>query len=115
MATVNLPSKVRIFQSEDTREYSNRITPQGEIISFYQGYYKTSNAQIADWLVGESEITEITGKIKESEVPVAPSRRPVRGPQFVSPTLITPQEILQRAVASSANTPQAAESNSVAS
>lgn len=113
MATVNLPTKSRTFFLGPAQEYINLVSPDGSVVIFYQGYHTTSNAAIARWLSGEG-IEEVTGDPKH-KAPELPSRIQPRGQSYASPTMITPQEVLQAAVTSSAQTPQAALSTSIPS
>lgn len=113
MATVNLPTKSRTFFLGPAQEYINLVSPDGSVVIFYQGYHTTSNAAIARWLTSEG-IEEVTGDPKHNATEL-PSRIQPRGQSYASPTMITPQEVLQAAVTSSAQTPQAAPSTSIPS
>lgn len=113
MATVKFPNKVRTFFLGPAQDYTNLIAPDGTVVPFYQGYYATATDKIADWLVDEG-VEEVTGDPK-SKAPELPSRTQPRGQSYASPTMITPQEVLQAAITSSAQTPQAAASVSTPS
>lgn len=94
------------------------MTPKGEPVYFYQGYHVTDNPDIIEFLKGEKNITNVTGKVKLDDVPVPPVR--VQGNSWhsnaaqQSPTTITPAELLQRAAIKSSATvaPVSAPSNS---
>lgn len=113
MATVNLPTKSRTFFLGPAQEYINLMSPDGTVVTFYQSYHITTDVKIAEWLASEG-IEEVTGNPKH-KAPELPSRIQPRGQSYASPTMITPQEVLQAAITSSAQTPQAAPSTSIPS
>ena len=88
------------------------MTPEGIPVHFYAGYHVTSDPDIVKFCSALKGISDVTGKIKLTDVPEAPRRTRERSwAAAASPTAITPAEILSKAVASSATIVQAAKSN----
>lgn len=107
------PPKSRIFTG-DFPTFANFITPTGVTVGFYQGYLETTDPLICEYVLTLPTVSEVTDT-KDLKVPKVPERS--RGRNWASasspdPMNITPVELLQRAVASSASLPQAAESTS---
>lgn len=109
-------SSVRIFYGEFPISVS-LMTPSGIPVHFYAGYHATEDEEVIEFLKAEKSVKEVTGKVKLSELPVAPSRN--RGRNWASaskfgsdPTVFSPADLLARAVASSNTLSTAAQSNS---
>lgn len=109
-------TNVRIFHGEFPISVS-LMTPSGLPVHFYAGYHATEDAEVIEFLKAEKSVKEVTGKVKLSELPVAPSRN--RGRNWASaskfgsdPTVFSPADLLARAVASSNTLSTAAQSNS---
>lgn len=109
-------SNVRIFHGEFPISVS-LMTPSGLPVHFYAGYHATEDEEVIEFLKAEKSVKEVTGKIKLSDLPVAPSRN--RGRNWASaskfgsdPTVFSPADLLVRAVASSNTLSTAAQSNS---
>lgn len=106
---------LRIFFGELPGSIS-MMTPAGTPIYFYAGFHVTKDPEVIDFLTREKNIKEITGKIKLSDVPTPPvrtrSRNWAAASKFGSdPTVFSPIDLLQRAVAGSNTMTTAAESN----
>lgn len=106
----------RIFYGEFPISVS-LMTPSGLPVHFYAGYHATEDEEVIEFLKAEKSVKEVTGKIKLSDLPVAPSRN--RGRNWASaskfgsdPTVFSPADLLVRAVASSNTLSTAAQSNS---
>lgn len=109
-------SNVRIFHGEFPISVS-LMTPSGLPVHFYAGYHATEDEEVIEFLKAEKSVKEVTGKVKLSDLPVAPSRN--RGRNWASaskfgsdPTVFSPADLLARAVASSNTLSTAAQSNS---
>lgn len=107
--------ELRIFFGELPGSIS-MMTPQGTPIYFYAGFHVTKDPEVIDFLSREKNIKEITGKIKLSDVPTPPVRTRSRNWAAASkfggdPTVFSPIDLLQRAVAGSNTMTTAAESN----
>lgn len=107
---------IRTFRYAGGPEYVNFMSPRGDVISFYRGYASVTDPQAADYLLENDNVTEVTGE-KDLVIPVPPERSRSRNWASASgsdtpDTSVSHLELLQRAVASSAHTPQAAESTS---
>lgn len=109
-------SNVRIFHGEFPISVS-LMTPSGLPVHFYAGYHATEDEEVIEFLKAEKSVKEVTGKVKLSDLPVAPSRN--RGRNWASaskfgsdPTVFSPADLLVRAVASSNTLSTAAQSNS---
>lgn len=109
-------SNVRIFHGEFPISVS-LMTPSGIPVHFYAGYHATEDEEVIEFLKAEKSVKEVTGKVKLSDLPVAPSRN--RGRNWASaskfgsdPTVFSPADLLARAVASSNTLSTAAQSNS---
>ena len=63
----------RIFHGEFPISVS-LMTPSGIPVHFYAGYHATEDEEVIEFLKAEKSVKEVTGKIKLSELPVAPSR-----------------------------------------
>lgn len=105
----------RVFFGE-FNEFANFISPKGKTVSFYRGFCETTDPETIEYCETIPGVTDITGKVKE--VPKAPVRQRNRNwassnTPGAEPHMVNALELLQRAVASSANTPQAAQSTSV--
>lgn len=92
--------------------YSSFLTSSGKPYTFYEGYLVTEDQEIITAALALPGVA----RTDETKFPRMPERN--RGRKSVSfsenrdPTTITPQEIMQLAVASTRTVPQAAESNS---
>lgn len=109
-------TNARIFHGEFPISVS-LMTPSGIPVHFYAGYHATEDEEVIEFLKAEKSVKEVTGKVKLSELPVAPSRN--RGRNWASaskfgsdPTVFSPADLLARAVASSNTLSTAAQSNS---
>lgn len=108
------PTGPSVFFGEFS-EYANFITPSGKIVSFYRGFHETSDPDVIAYCSTIPGVTDVTGKVKD--IPKTPVRQRTHNwassnsPQ-VDPSVVNAFELLQRAVASTANTPQAAQSTS---
>lgn len=101
----------KVYTLSNLPEFVSYLTPTGTIVPFYKGYTRTSSAEVINFLeeLGAEEVKN------PKDIPEPPSRS--RGRSWASAakgpeTVVTPTEILQKAIASSKATPQAAESNS---
>lgn len=95
-------------------QWANFVTPAGTQVTFYRGYCTTNNLDAIQYLAnldGVVEVTDIEG-LKVPQPPVRQRSRNLVGRDLEEATTFSPMELLQRAVASSANTPQASASNS---
>lgn len=106
--------EVRVFYGE-FQTHQNYLTAKGNPVSFYRGYFATSKQELIDFCLGLDGVQEVTGKVKASEIPVAPKRDRNRnwasaGPS--DPTMISPAELLQRVVQNSSNMTTSARSDS---
>ena len=116
---INLPTrsaapKVRIFQGEFST-FANFISPAGKVVGFYKGVTTSNDPEVCDYVLTLDTVKEVTD-VKGFVVPTPPTRTRSRnwasaGPAS-DPVSISHLELLQRAVASSDATPQAAESTS---
>lgn len=93
------------------------LTKTGQPVFFYQGYHKTTDPEVVEICQAIPGVTEITGQISPEEVPVPPVRSRARNwAAGTDPTVVSPAELLglaaARRVQSTADTPQAATSNS---
>ena len=107
----------RVFFMANSPEYTNFLSPTGVPVSFYQGYFQTTVPALAEFASSLEGVEELEGDDIPETVPTIPTRSRSRtwaaAAHFGDPTKVSPVELLQRAVASSESTPQAAESNSV--
>lgn len=113
MATAIAINKKRLFKG-DFGTFESFLTPQGKQVSFYRGCLLTEDKEIAEFAASLPSVEEVPYK-EGMEVPTPPQRQ--RNTNWASaagsdPTQVSVAELLQRAVASSASTPQAAESTS---
>lgn len=101
----------KVFYKDNMQEFISYITEAGTIVPFYKGYTRTNSEEVIAFLagIGAKEVKD------PKDIPEPPTRSrnrswaaAAKGPE----TVITPTEILQKAIASSKATPQAAESNS---
>lgn len=104
----------RVFYGE-FQTHQNYLTAKGTTVSFYRGYFATAKQELIDFCLELEGVQEVTGKIKASEIPVAPKRDRNRnwasaGPS--DPTMISPAELLQRVVQNSSNMTTSARSDS---
>lgn len=104
----------RVFRGEFP-EYSNHVTPTGGVVGFYKGYFVTQDASLADWVAKNvAGAKEVTGQ-EGLQIPVVPNRKRARNwaaADQVSATTMSPAELMQRSIGTTANLPQAGESNS---
>ncbi len=105
---------MRVFKIPAVSVFTNYLTPSGAPVSFYKGYCTSDDPATCEFILTLKDAEEVKG-MKLDDVPKPPVRSRGRtwataGP---SPTVITPTEVLQRAVANSKATPQAAQSTSV--
>lgn len=107
-------SKLRVFQG-DFPEYANFLTPAGELVVFYKGYTSTEDDAVANFVRTLPKVKEVI-VTKDLKVPAPPERKRNQSWQSVNfkenPTTVSHIDLLQRAVANSKATPQAAESSS---
>lgn len=109
-------SKLRVFQG-DFPTFESFLTPKGDPVVFYQNITSTTDPEVAEFILTIKGVEEIEVD-KDFELPVPPKRSRERNWQAAnlageSATSISHAELLQRAVTSSASTPQAAESISL--
>lgn len=111
--------KLWVFKGE-FGTYANFITPKGEAVAFYKGYTSTQDAEVAKFIstIKGVEEVKVTPDLK---LPTPPERKRSRNwaassnpKEFQAQTRISHMELLQRAVANSSHTPQAADSTSTA-
>ena len=115
---VNLPAKksaLRTFKG-DFADIVSFLTEKGEPVTFYKGYIQSTEPTICDFVLTIPTVEEVTDT-PDLVVPQLPERRRSRNraqPSSVydSNTSISHVELLQRAVTSTAQTPQAADSTS---
>lgn len=115
---VNLPTpkvSVRTFKG-DLAEFVSFLSEKGEQVTFYRGYAQSDNPALCEFILTIPTVKEVTNE-KDLVVPVFPERRRSRNRAapsdvYESNTSISHLELLQRAVASTSQTPQAAESTS---
>lgn len=119
---VNLPAQkqekssgVRTFKG-DLAEFVSFLSEKGEQVTFYRGYVQSDNPALCEFILTIPTVKEVTNE-KDLVVPVFPERRRSRNRAtpsdvYESNTSISHLELLQRAVASTSQTPQAAESTS---
>lgn len=115
---VNLPTpkvSVRTFKG-DFAEFVSFLSEKGEQVTFYRGYVQSNDPALCEFILTIPTVKEVTNE-KNLVVPVFPERRRSRNRAtpsdvYESNTSISHLELLQRAVASTAQTPQAAESTS---
>ena len=107
---------LRIFFGELPGSIS-MMTPAGTPIYFYAGFHVTKDTEVIDFLSREKNIQEVTSKVKLSEVPAAPVRTRSRNWAAAAskfggdPSVFSPIDLLQRAVAGSNTMTTAADSN----
>lgn len=106
---------LRVFYGELPQSVS-MMTPQGTPVYFYAGFHVTKDPEVIDFLSREKNIKDVTGKIKLSDIPKAPVRTRSRNWHAASkfggdPSVFSPAELLQRAVAGSNTLTTAAHSN----
>lgn len=107
---------LRIFFGELPGSIS-MMTPAGTPIYFYAGFHVTKDPEVIDFLSREKNIQEVTSKVKLSEVPAAPVRTRSRNWAAAAskfggdPSVFSPIDLLQRAVAGSNTMTTAADSN----
>ena len=107
---------LRIFFGELPGSIS-MMTPAGTPIYFYAGFHVTKDPEVIDFLSREKNIQEVTNKVKLSEVPAAPVRTRSRNWAAAAskfggdPSVFSPIDLLQRAVAGSNTMTTAADSN----
>lgn len=116
-----MPAQVYTFQGP-YYGFTSMMTPKGTAFAFYNGFIQTTSKEVADYLKTdefvEAGVKELSADdLKKITVPVASKR----GRDFSAPSAqteidisstISPAALLQRAVASTAHTPQSAASNS---
>lgn len=104
---------LKIYYLPNAQPFVNMITTSGTVITFYKGYLKTTDTGVQSYLATLQNVEDVTAKKPTPVVEEPPQRTRTRGTtkSNISP-LMTPAELLQRAVTSSAQTPQAAASNS---
>lgn len=103
----------KIYQLENAQQFVNMLTPAGEPFVFYKGLLKTSDPELQAHLATIKNVKDVTAAKPPVVVEEVPQRNRTRGLQKMGMTpLMTPAELLQRAITSSAQTPQAAASNS---
>lgn len=115
---VNLPTpkvSVRTFKG-DFAEFVSFLSEKGEQVTFYRGYVQSNDPALCEFILTIPTVKEVTNE-KNLVVPVFPERRRSRNRAtpsdvYESNTSISHLELLQRAVASTSQTPQAAESTS---
>lgn len=107
---------LRIFFGELPGSIS-MMTTAGTPIYFYAGFHVTKDPEVIDFLSREKNIQEVTSKVKLSEVPSAPVRTRSRNWAAAAskfggdPSVFSPIDLLQRAVAGSNTMTTAADSN----
>lgn len=103
---------LRAFKHPSELEYSSYLTPQGEPIVFYRGYTTSADPEVCEFILSIKGVKEIKDT-KDLEIPKPPARTRSRNwAAQEEPTKVSHLDLLRRAVASSAATPQAAQSNS---
>lgn len=84
--------------------YENHMTPQGVVVVFYQGYAQSDEPEVCEYLSKLKGVKEVTGE-KNLNVPTPPDRATQSnisvGSLSTSELIVTPGELLQRAVAAS--------------
>lgn len=98
----------------DFSGYVSFLTPLGKPYFFFEGYLATSDQEVVDAALKIPGVA----RTNETRFPRPPDRSRGRKQQaswsaFENPTVISPQELMQRAVAGSNTVPQSAESTSV--
>ena len=92
------------------------MTEKGIPVPFYQGFHVTSDPDVIAFCEAQKDIKDVTGKIDIDKVPEAPTRSRNRNwasaSKFGDPTVFSPADLLQRAVASSNTLTTAARSDS---
>lgn len=111
-------SAFRVFHGEFT-DFQQYLTNSGKVVSFYRGYCMTDDPEIIDYctqLARLKQVQEVTGKVLESDVPVAPKRERNRNwasAQGSKPHVFSPADLLQRVVvANTSNSVPAMQSTS---
>ena len=107
---------MRVFKLEPAPQFANYLTPKGGVVTFYKGYTTSDDKEVIEFILAIKGVEEIKDT-KDLKIPVPPSRE--GGHVHSSHTAeegeqdkISHMDLLKRAVASSAATPQAAASNS---
>jgi hypothetical protein len=106
----------RVFYLPDCPIHIGYLTPKGVQIGFYKGYTRASDPEVVEYILSLPGAKEVTDE-KDLEVPEPPKRTRSRNwasgaASLESATTISPHELLNRAVASSATVTQADESTS---
>lgn len=102
--------KFSIFYKELPQAISF-LTATGKPVHFYMGYCVAQDKEIIQYCQELDGCENVTGKVDPAKIPTPPVRSRQRNWSSASKTEITPAELLQRVV-SSAQVPQAAQSNS---
>lgn len=91
---------MRTFQ-KDSYEYENHMTPQGVVVSFYQGYAQSDDEDVCAYLSKLKGVKEVTDpKVAVPQIPDRTQSFNVStGSLNSTDSVLTPNELLQRAVA----------------
>lgn len=100
--------EVRVFYG-DFQMFQNYLTEKGNLVRFYKGYCKSSDPEVIEYCSKLKDVTEVTDSVNAEEIEEAPDRSRRGGWQSSDePAVITAEELLSRAVASSATVTNAA-------
>lgn len=111
-----IASTLRIFWGEFPT-HQNYLTKLGKTVAFYKGYCMTDDPEIIECIKTIREVKEVTGQVKESDVPSPAKRERNRNwaaAQGTQPHVMNPAELLMRAanIANSTHITQSARSDS---
>ena len=109
----------RVFRSH-LPDHISFATAKGEFFSFYKGLLRTESEDVITALaraIKQGEVEEVDSKTEVQERPSRIAQRAAEQRAADTGTIMGPADLLARAaaIASTANTPQAAQSTSVAS
>lgn len=109
-------SNLRAFHNPSFGERVNMLTARGTAFSFYRGHLVTDNEEIIAEALSLPHVTEVPYS-SDIELPPTGSFKAPKSSfaEGWNQTTISPVELMARAVANSGDTPQAANSTSLAS
>jgi hypothetical protein len=92
------PSETKVFFAELPPAISY-LTPTGKAVFFYQGFHVTDDKEVIDFCATLGNVQDVTATVSLDEVPRPEARSRQRNwASNVERTMITPAELLSRAV-----------------
>jgi hypothetical protein len=91
------PSATKVFFAELPPAISY-LTPTGKPVFFYQGYHVTEDKEVIDFCATLGNVQDVTDQVNLDSVPRPEARSRQRSWASAERTMITPGELLSRAV-----------------